>query len=676
MPDLDPSFEADAPSPSATPHRGLVAAALAVVVTVAVAASLYGIAGPLAWGHHGYHLGIHGSDARHFLREGRMIQGWDVGYHATPGVYYLHHPVLMHQYLGVAIAVLGDNVWAPRLVPAGFTLLLVLLAFWVGRRAFGPWAGIMAAAVFAMLPMVVAFNILPDHQQIASVYTVLGFYGYLRWLELGRRRHLALALAVFTLAAFTDWTPYLITSFLGLFALGHAAWCRRPRELLGALGLLLAFAVPLSVHLFLVRHLGLQSDMLSSLSQRTGGPDNAGMARLMAELQPLLFTKPIVWLTVIWLGTVLVRLPLRALRLWHVVPLAFLLGQGIYVFLFKQGNFVHIYRTYYMSIAYALAAADVFALLLRGLELVGARLWRPLPAALAVLLAAGLLAAEARASWPVFLESREKSGSLGHRGYAPDLERLEFGRLVNRATKPDDVVLIHPSLRQRYEFQWYLDRDVRGTSSLSDRLPPPPPGRQPIDPRRGRVLLFAGAASPQVTALLRAHPAVRYGAFVMVDFRRQGASYRAYRLVGDPLRGSLNRYLRGPHGRNWRVVRDPDEEWRAILADGLPMSADLPPPPRPRPGDRNGLVQYAQAMAALGRPEEARTARGEARATMRPLAVSLGNGLVLDGMVWKPGSPLHLLLHVEGTPRGASSLVLELVPRLAPALAPAALVPR
>jgi hypothetical protein len=668
--------------PVAEPSRAArlaAAAALGLIVAVAVGSALYGIAGPLAWGHHGHHAGNHGNDAKHLLRNGTMVQQWDPGYNAAPDRYYLHHPILLHHYIAGAFLVLGQHVWSIRAVPALFTLLLVLLVFHVGRRAWGLGPGLMGAAVFALLPMVASFNLLPDHQHPAALYTVAGFYLYLRWLETSERWAILLALAAFVLVAFTDWTPYLITFLFGLYLVIHAIWARRRAELVAVVGLVLAFAVPLAVHFALVKLLGAEADMQESLGQRTGGPDARRIAELMFENQLRMFTAPVVYMTGLWLLTVLVRAPLGALRKWHAIPLCFLLAQTIYIFLFRQGVYVHIYRTYYAGVVYAFAAADLMGLLILGLRAVGAgRLWRGLPGLVAALGALVFLAREARASWPIYLESRDRAGSIGHQGYSPDLERLAFGRFVNGLSTPKDLVLVHSSFKARYEFHWYLDRDVQSTTVMGEPVarriprrfgapaaPPPPP---PSGPPRGKLLIFSD--STPFETLVRKHPCTRVGHFMVADLRREGGQYHSYKLVGEKPKDALSRFLGGPHHRDWRLARDYDDEWRVVLAQGLP-TADRPPPAKPRGTDRTGWLRYGQVMAALGRAEEARAARDVVRAGLQASGTPapLGDGLMLDTALWRRGPPLQVLLHAAEPPTRRHALVLELE-RVAPAPPP------
>jgi len=660
-----------------------------------------------------------------------MVQQWDPGYHAVEGRYYLHHPILLHHYIALGILLFGDNVVTVRLLPVCFTLLLVVLIFFVGERAFGSGPGLFGAALFAILPMVVSFNILPDHQHQGAFYSLLGMFLYLGWLRHGGRWRIGVALAAFVLTAFSDWTPYLYCFVFGCFVLGHAVKRRSKKELVAIAGMVLAFAIPLAVHFALIKLLGAQADMRQSFAQRTGGPDPKTIAKLIFDNQLLMYTKPVVGLCGLWLITLLVRLFLGKLSLWHIIPFSMLVAQVVYVFLFREGVYVHIYRTYYAGVAYALAAADMMGLLVRAAHSVWRtvadrddRSRRPRAASswlgtvFCTVVGLVFLASVAHASYPVFLESRLRSGSIGHKGYSPDLERLVFGRYVNEHSNPTDLVLVHASFQARYEFYWYLDRDMSRTSALfpslaaatlRPRLPserilgkpavydrqkhapktpvPPhaaskspslPSGAQPTrvsktpERERGKLLILHDSALSGSNGehLLSTYPCTKIGHFVLADLRQQGPQYRAYRLVASRPKGALRRFLGGPHEREWQLERDFAEEWRVVLAYGLPPE-DRPQPPKPSANDRTGWLRYGQAAALRG--DGAHVSEAQVRLatllsadTGREAYVAalretdLGDGLVVDKALWRTGPTLTLLLRAASRPAQKQSLIVEL----------------
>ena len=184
--------------------------------------TLWGIAAPFQWGHHGYHAGFHGSNARTLLRYGDPTPAHYSG-HASPpeSTYYLHHPILMHPYLSLGFAVFGEHEWVVRGVPALFTFFALLALFWVTGRLWHPWVGLLACTVFVFLPQNLIFAHLIDHETPGLFYSILGGGSFLLWMERGHRRYGVLALVSLALSGLSDWPPYLIAFYLGLYGWGQ-----------------------------------------------------------------------------------------------------------------------------------------------------------------------------------------------------------------------------------------------------------------------------------------------------------------------------------------------------------------------------------------------------------------------------------------------------------------------
>ncbi len=231
-------------------HQRLVRrVALAAVILLYLGYALWGIAAPLAWGHYGFHAGFHGAAARNLARHGELTPTPHVGQSPPPPTArYLHHPILCPQYLVPVQAVLGDDEWTIRLVPVLFTLALILAVAWAGRRFWGPWAGVLAALVFTLLPHNMVFCHLYDHETPGNLYALLGVCGLLLALEpFGKPRFArlgpelspalpgtsisdepryrwgpwALTLGGFLAAGLTDWPPYFIAFAAAWAALGY-----------------------------------------------------------------------------------------------------------------------------------------------------------------------------------------------------------------------------------------------------------------------------------------------------------------------------------------------------------------------------------------------------------------------------------------------------------------------
>src|SRR5205823_3683066 len=95
--------------------RWWVRAGLAICVAVYLAYSMYGIAAPFWWGHHGYHGATYMLRARTSLRQHMVApatwSGWDPPPHAA---LYFHHPIGYHHLLTLLVPILGDREWVAR----------------------------------------------------------------------------------------------------------------------------------------------------------------------------------------------------------------------------------------------------------------------------------------------------------------------------------------------------------------------------------------------------------------------------------------------------------------------------------------------------------------------------------------------------------------------------------
>ncbi|MCD6497729.1 MAG: glycosyltransferase family 39 protein [Deltaproteobacteria bacterium] len=207
-------------------------AGLGIVIVWYWATALWGIAAPFAWGHYGFHAGFHGCCARTLLRHHVLTPAMYSGQAPPPAkTYYLHHPMLVHPYLAVGFALFGQHEWVIRMVPVLFTFAAILALFWVVGRLWNWPAALLAAAVFVLLPQNLIFCQLIDHETPGLLYSMLAAGGLVLWMEQGKRRYAALALASVALAGLTDWPPYPIAFFMALYLGGRAATTLPGRKL-------------------------------------------------------------------------------------------------------------------------------------------------------------------------------------------------------------------------------------------------------------------------------------------------------------------------------------------------------------------------------------------------------------------------------------------------------------
>ena len=221
----------------------------ALLIIAFWALTLWGIAAPFQWGHHGFHAGFHGSNARTLIRHGVWTPAHYSGQAAPPeSTYYLHHPILMHPYLSLGFILFGQEDWVVRMVPAFFTFLGLLALFWVAGRIFNPWTALLASVAFVFLPQNLIFSHLIDHETPGLFYSLLGCGAFLLWMEPNKNKRSspnagqipsknggfqtynratysklygAVALICLALSGLSDWPPFVIAFFLGLYGWAH-----------------------------------------------------------------------------------------------------------------------------------------------------------------------------------------------------------------------------------------------------------------------------------------------------------------------------------------------------------------------------------------------------------------------------------------------------------------------
>lgn len=144
-------------------------------------------------------------------------------------------PPLYYAFLHVWMALFGDGPFAVRLPSALFGTGVVLATFGVGRRALGPSPALLAALVVAVSPVAIF------HAQQARMYALLPLLAlgathfWVRHLEDGRGRDLALALGLVVLALYThNFAFHLLVALAALALVSGRFWRRLPRWILAA----------------------------------------------------------------------------------------------------------------------------------------------------------------------------------------------------------------------------------------------------------------------------------------------------------------------------------------------------------------------------------------------------------------------------------------------------------
>ncbi|MDF1799816.1 MAG: glycosyltransferase family 39 protein [Planctomycetota bacterium] len=263
-PDLQPRPSGLVPA-TAQPRDGRVRLLLFLVLAVALALRLLSIGDPwsgLAQDFHN-HFGAFatGGQAARFHHDGfgelhYLLTSWRVVFEDGTAVsqVYSHHPPLFIYLEALALDLFGVHEWALRLVPLCFSMLSVLGAFRLGRLVWGARAGLLMAAVLAVVPWSAWYGVQTFTEGTLIWIACEEVRRYVLWLRTGERSHLWIAALWQLLAGLMDWPGGFLLLGLGFHGLLVATRTRGWRGLLSLLVLPGAFLLAALAHWV---HLGL-----------------------------------------------------------------------------------------------------------------------------------------------------------------------------------------------------------------------------------------------------------------------------------------------------------------------------------------------------------------------------------------------------------------------------------
>jgi hypothetical protein len=170
---------------------------------------------------------------RYGLASGHGVPVMSMGKGVEPIVYANHPPATPLFIAGVygLAGYRGDYVnlppeWQARLPTALFTVGCIVLVYFLVRRRATPRAGLIAAALFASIPMTLMYGGFPDviNPQLLF-FVLLTVATYERFAERPAWRRFLRLLGAFFGAAMMDWPAYYLVPVLGL----HFVLTQRPR---------------------------------------------------------------------------------------------------------------------------------------------------------------------------------------------------------------------------------------------------------------------------------------------------------------------------------------------------------------------------------------------------------------------------------------------------------------
>jgi 4-amino-4-deoxy-L-arabinose transferase-like glycosyltransferase len=307
---------------------------------------------------------FYGLLARNYLRWpvsitlGVPVQSLGVG-HGAP-YFYPNHPGLLPFFIAVIYRFFGDGEWQTRLPTALFTLACIALIYKLLRDRKSDRAALLAAAFFAVSPLVLLFGGQPDVINSQLVFFVLlSIAAYLRFHRNPEIRGLLLLTAAFLPAGLTDWPAFYLIVVLGLHFV-----CTQPMR---KWSWIIAFGF-ISIAIFMIPYgqgIAIKHDWrwMSTLVQRrtmSTVADSTGSFTFTDWIRNALFgfayhrhNGPILPLTAIWIALAATK--------WRKRPETLLIGlvlawAALHILIGRQGVYVHEWWWWPLTPAAAMAA--------------------------------------------------------------------------------------------------------------------------------------------------------------------------------------------------------------------------------------------------------------------------------------------------------------------------------
>lgn len=348
---------------------------LLFALLVALSAAVLGLqAGEAFVGRHeGWNAAVYSAAARaHLLyglgttRLGVIVNGDQVP--PAGFIYYTNHPPLLPLMLAASFAVFGEREWAARLVPILCSLVSLWLVWRIGVRLRGQAYGLLAAAVFALVPMNAFYGRMVDHEAPVLTAVLAALHAYLRWRDGEGRGGFLASLLWLAVAMAIGWPGYYMAGLLAAHHLLAARGARRDRRvLLYPVLALVSFGVFL-LHVLWLRGAGGFDELVAQFVTRTSAhtadfTEGAarrfswpGFAVLWAGRAYKLFTLPVLVAALFELWDAARRRGDPAARA-RGIALLLTAFAAVHLLLFRQGAWVHDYWGFYLSAPLAFLAA-------------------------------------------------------------------------------------------------------------------------------------------------------------------------------------------------------------------------------------------------------------------------------------------------------------------------------
>lgn len=516
-----------------------------LVASVHVLISFHEIARPFFTGHHGWNAALRTLIARNYVEHGFLATG--LAPYKQFGVFsslenapiHWNHPPLANIMVGLSFEVFGVETWAAHLTAAIPAALLVFVLFDVVRRRWGNWTAIAASLFLAVSPMQVEWGKMLNYEVQIVFFTMLSIAFMDRYVSSSDRRRVIFAgltcLALCVAGAY-DWPGFIMAAFVGTSAL-----FREPKRPWLFLAIGVTTGATLAFHFWWLDGMASGEGLIGLAKWRSSSKITfeALAQRSWERLGDYYGTGLLIAAAV---GTIACIAEKRRI---DVVVWTFFVGNVLYISIFKQAAWVHVFYLYFTAPAFASAAAiGVRALF---------RLARPLGQKAPVIVA--LLAVFGTTVPAILLLPTTHARSYGilppkypSKGFPRDgeLDRAVVGMLLNEVTSSDETIAIHPRSGASLQLRVYAYRRYKWHRS---RRPPRDVGAWLVPQKR--------VSEAVVSRLAETERVIRIDRWLIIDFDSNESGVTHLAIVKDEP-SLIHDYFVSSIVPPWKVVeRDP-----------------------------------------------------------------------------------------------------------------------
>jgi hypothetical protein len=558
-------------------------------------------------------------------------------------------------------------------LPAAIQSALTPPALYFAARAlWGPVAGAVATASYAVVPIALAFSDLNGLEVPVVFGTVLAVWGYARFRQTYARRFLALGLSGLVYSVCCDWAAAVFgavmlgSMFLSVFLLPRWTLVADRRRLITFWGLGVSLCViAIGAHLYTFQHFNQLNELFAQGRFRSAGAELPLSAVLHARKFwiEVSFTGLAIAIGKLALPVLGVRTLLRRSEL-EVLPLAVFAMAALQYVVFKQGADVHIFWPFYFAEYFAFACAGLaqsaldltrhvagnfpkFSGVWPSYACLGASLLAPL-----AVLPDGLRALH---------YGHASGGRFNEHGNPtkPDKDKVAVLEWLTVRMAASTGVILHPGMRQSLWVDW----SMRRPAATVNRLPSTPATGQD----RYYVADMRYMSANEQESLVESFSIAALGSFLTVDRAEPKGNFRVFEVQRrEP--SFLEAYWVSSSHALRRVVPNAFLTWE--LRDRFELTPNEPPTVAPKSfeemrishniavscGDVAGAAHWLEALLAppaLG-PRHTFEDGDELVGARLERGASLVYTLYFRAAGPDPSEP-ELLLHslVEATPAGS-----------------------